>query len=55
LCSVRVCTDAYKLLLICVYMPNESNDAEQSEHSSVLADIIDIIVIANQLSYYSRF
>ena len=43
ICSIRVCTDAYKLLLINVYMPYESDAAAADEFSSVLADVIAII------------
>ena len=45
LCSItpnRVCTDAYKPFLICVYKPYESDDAAQDEYSSVLADVMAI-------------
>jgi hypothetical protein len=38
-----VCTDAYKLLLLNVYMSYESAAAAADEFSSVLADVIAII------------
>jgi len=42
LCSMRVCND-YKLLLVNVYMPYESDDAAAGEFSSVMAVVIAII------------
>jgi len=41
--SMRVYSDAYKLLLVNVYMPYESDAAAADEFSSVLADLIAII------------
>jgi len=43
ICSMRVCNDSYKLLLVNVYMPYESDDAAAGEFSSVMADVIAII------------
>ena len=38
---VRVCNEDYKLLLINVYMPYESDAVAADEFSSVLADFIN--------------
>ena len=40
ICSIQVCNDKHKLLLINVYMPYESDTAAADEFSSVLADVI---------------
>ena len=42
ICSIRVCNDKHKLLLISVYMPYELDSAAADEFSSVLADITAI-------------
>ena len=42
ICSIRVCNDKHKLLLISVYMPYELDSAAADEFGSVLADITAI-------------
>jgi hypothetical protein len=42
ICSIQVYNNKYKLLLINVYMPYESDTAAADEFSSVLADVIAI-------------
>ena len=42
ICAIRVCNDTYKLLLINVYMPYESDTAAAEEFSSVMADLVAI-------------
>lgn len=43
ICSIRVCGTTYKLLLINVYMPYESDADAAEEFSSVLADVVALI------------
>jgi exonuclease III len=43
ICSIRVCGAAYKLILINVYMPYESDTEAAEEFSSVLADVVALV------------
>jgi hypothetical protein len=49
LCSIRVCGETYKLILINVHMPYESDTGAVEEFSSVLADVV---ALADQFNDY---
>jgi len=45
ICCIRLCDKHYKLLLINVYMPYESDATIADEFSTVLADVITSLLL----------